>query len=216
LAQGDQFAELAQVHGAEAVRKTDRLVRSAEQLSLGLPRTPVPDEAPTAPVIFYESQGCVIAGWKNISIGIWATDVTVALVAELDKLVAELVRAYPIGGSAIHLVADSISLPSAPARAALAALTARYAERLVCMATVLAGSGFWASAMRGFLTGLQVLERRPFKSHTFATIGEAAAWVAVPHTHATHVMIDAQELERVLLSLIARPSLDRIQFGAAA
>jgi hypothetical protein len=177
------------------------------QLPTNVTRIPVQNDAPTAPVIFYESEGCVIASWKNISIGVWRTHATVELVAELSKLVAKLVREYPAGGSALHLVADRISLPDAATRDALAAMTARYAEHLACMATVLAGTGFWASAMRGFLTGLQALERRPFKAHICATISEAAAWLAPLHTHATHVTCDAQELERVLLSLVARPSL---------
>jgi hypothetical protein len=72
---------------------------------------------------------------------------------------------------------------------------------------VMVGGGFWASAMRGFLTGLLLLGRkRPYEARMFANTNAVAPWL-VPIHGKKSVAMDAKELEALLLSLQSRPSI---------
>jgi hypothetical protein len=158
-------------------------------------------------VIGHESDGFVIACWNGISIGVWATQATLELALHLEVMAKVVARDYA-RNSSIHLVSSGTALPTAGARDKLNALTREYSSQLIGVATVLTGDGFWASAMRSFLTSLHWASssRRQYETRTCATPGEAAHWLAPLHS-AHSVAVDAGELESLLLSLRSRPSV---------
>ena len=154
--------------------------------------------------VFYETERCVMAMYQNLSVIVWDTQATIPLVEHLEALSTQISRAHSEGISAIHVILDGAPMPTPEARQRLGALALRYAEELACIATVIAGDGFWASAMRGLITSLQWLERRPFKARTFATIDEVASWLPPLHAERTGIQIDPAQLLHVMASVRAR------------
>ena len=148
--------------------------------------------------VLHDSDGFVMATWKNVAIHVWTVEATMALVGTLDRLSATFTSAHPEGISAIHIIAKNAPLPPAEIREQLAKVTQRYANRLACVCHVVEGSGFWASALHGFLTGVHWISRGPFRLHICSEIPVAARWVPAPHAEVTKVVIGIAELEEVL------------------
>jgi hypothetical protein len=162
------------------------------------------------PVVTFAADGCVMGYWNGVSIVTWGTQATTALLAELEKMSEQLLAQKP-RVSTVQMVVDGTPLPAADARAALGALTQRYAQHMVCAATLLQGSGFWASAIRSLITSMQMIERWRFETKTFADVKDVADWVAPLQAEETGDPIDPRELERVLRWMLAqeRASLRR-------
>ena len=150
------------------------------------------------PDVLHESGGFFMASWKNIAIHVWTVQATPALVDTLDRLSATFTTAHPEGVSAIHIISNNIALPDADVRERLQRVTNRYASRLACVCHVVEGSGFWASALHGFLTGLHWLTRGTFRLHICSDLTAAARWVPGPHVQVTKVSVGIAELDEVL------------------
>lgn len=146
-----------------------------------------------------------MAEWQNILITAWATQPTGALVDAFAQRATALFERYE-KLSAAHVLLDGAAMPSAEARHALQALAERYRGRLACVGTVIAGTGFWASAMRGFVTGMHVIKARPANS-TFVSSHDLAHWLAPQHGIATGVVCTAVELEHVIAAVLRQPSI---------
>jgi|CZKU01.1.fsa_nt_gi hypothetical protein len=148
--------------------------------------------------VLHNANGLVIATWKNVAIHVWTAEATRALVDTLDQHSAPFTRAHPERVSSIHIIGKNAPLPSADVREQLQQLTKRYASHIAALCHVVEGSGFWASALHGFLTGLHWLIRGSFQLKTCADIESAARWVPSHHLRETHVAIGINELEEVL------------------
>ena len=158
------------------------------------------------PIITFAGEGCVMGHWHGVMSSVWATRTTFELVAEIEKLLVAVSKSYP-KISAVHLITSSFSLPPADVRAKLGDLTQRYGDRLACSATMLGGTGFWASAIRGAVTGIQVIDLRRRRQRVFADLEELANWVAPKHNEATGSTITPQELRHALAWMLERPSV---------
>jgi hypothetical protein len=121
-----------------------------------------------------------------------------ALAEVLDETSVEFVAKHPEGISAVHIVANGVALPESATRAELNRLTDKYAPSLACFGTVIEGSGFWASAMQSFVTGLHWVSRRPFKSRIGPSMVEIAGWLPGPHAERTGVRFTPTEFIGVL------------------
>jgi hypothetical protein len=165
--------------------------------------TPSPDE-PVALIL--EGPGYCITSWRNVVIVVWATQATLELAAILDRTSSEFVAKHREGISAVHIVANGATLPDGTTRIELNRLTDKYANNLACFGTVIEGSGFWASAMQSFVTGLHWVSRRPFKSRIGSSLTEIAGWLPAPHAERTGVKFTPAELLRVLTAARARAS----------
>jgi hypothetical protein len=157
--------------------------------------------------IVHESDGCVIAVWQDISICIWGRSATLSLVLELERVRERISSQYP-KTSSIHVLVNDAALPSPDARKKLEEITVKSEGRLIGVATVVTGSGFRVSALRGFLTSMHWLQHRPYSALVSASILEAVNWLAPLHS-AGSVATDARALERLILHLRERPSLVR-------
>ena len=133
---------------------------------------------------------------ENVSIAIWATPATLEISKRLEAATFDLIRAYPQGISSVHVILDKTPLPTAEARTHLREITERYAKNVACVGTVVDGDGFWASAMRSFLTSLHWLSRRPFKAHYASSIEELAEWLPPFHAQKTGVVIQPADLTK--------------------
>jgi hypothetical protein len=151
--------------------------------------------------LVHDSQGLTMATWKNVALHVWTAQATPVVVDALDGLSAAFTSTHPEGVSAVHILANGIPLPEADVRERLRQVTSRYAEHLGCVCHVVEGSGFWASALHSFLTGLHLLARGPFRLHICSDIAAAARWVPGPHMRRTNVSIVSAELEEALTDL---------------
>ena len=101
--------------------------------------------------------GYLFVGHRNVLIASWTAQGTGPLIAALAQVIETFVAAHPEGISSVHLIAAGLPLADAEAREALREIMKQHAGALACAGTVLDGTGFWASATRGMLVGLQVL-----------------------------------------------------------
>lgn len=170
-----------------------------------VPATPVQGSSPT---ITFAADGCVMGYVQNVLITIWAGQQTVPLIGHFGTLAEILTARYP-KTSAAHVLLPTASMPTGEARKALEELSDRYESRVACVATMITGSGFWPSAMRGLVTSLQVVQRKPFKANTFATVGPLAVWLDAQNEAETAVSCGAITLEKALSSMLKHPTLVR-------
>ena len=80
--------------------------------------------------------------------------------------------------SLLSVIPAGLPIPSSDVRKAGTDLLAEVQPHICCMATVVEGTGFWASAIRSVLTGIQLVVRSPKPNRAFARIEEAAAYIA--------------------------------------
>lgn len=158
------------------------------------------------PIITFDGEGCVLGHWHGVMLSVWATQTTLELATELEKLLVTATESSP-KVSSVHVITTRFSLPPADVRAKLGALIKRYGDRLACSATMLAGTGFWASAIRGAVTGIQVLDLRRQRQRVFANLEELTDWVTPKHNEATGGNITSHELQHALAWMLERPSV---------
>jgi hypothetical protein len=157
------------------------------------------------PQVVHDSNGFLMATWKNVALHVWTARATPALVVSLDQLTARFAGAHPEGISAVHIIANNTPLPDKIVREQLSQVTNRHSKHLACVCHVVEGSGFWASALHSFLTGLHFLARGPFKLHICSNLPAAARWLPTPHADRTNVSFVAQELEEAVTYLRRAP-----------
>ena len=140
----------------------------------------------------------VFGAWKGVFVAIWKVQATGAKVDRLEKAVARMTARNPGMRSNVHVVLGGSELPTPEARAGLAALMKRNKGDIACVATVIGGDGFWASALRSASTGIQLVAGSSIESRMFRTVDAAAAWLAPAHEEKTGVHLDVGELRAVL------------------
>lgn len=170
----------------------------ADVIATGL----APNQLPT---ITFAVDGCVMGHWHSILIGVWAIPSTLETVAELEKLTKLLCASWP-KFSSIHLVIKRAPLPGAEVRAAYKEMLRRYSDRLACASLLLEGDGFWASAVRAFLTGILMFERRA-EVRTFGHLEPLVEWMAQMHTAETDGRLTPGELRLALEWMLDRPTV---------
>lgn len=144
--------------------------------------------------------------WHDTAIVVWATQATVPLITEFSRL-AEVMMERHTRASTVQILAPGSTIPTPDARVALNEVIARYADRLIGCAAIMEGSGFWASMMRSFLTGLQLFQRNGWKTKFCSTPTEAAQWLAVLHASELGVTIAPEQLIAAIVELRRRPSV---------
>jgi hypothetical protein len=102
--------------------------------------------------------------------------------------------------SSVHLVNNRVKLPDAGARDVLAKIMRDSAKSVACVTVIIDGDGFWASALRSFVTGLRVLAPGSIDLHAHASIAEVLAWLPPEHFKRAGTHVDAGQLERLLVA----------------
>ena len=160
--------------------------------------------AEAEPTIVQDVPGFVLASYRNVLVAIWGAAGTATTAGCFADLSSSLERANRSGFSSLHVIVQGAGLPDAATREVLGDVLTRSGKKMGCLGVVIDGDGFWASAIRSFLTGIKIIARRPYKSHYAATIGELARWVPVPHAAKTGVQLSSEEVERVMLEVRSR------------
>lgn len=119
-----------------------------------------------------------MASWHRFYVDIWRANTTVEGVRELKTGFTAFAAEHPTGVGLLTIVESRAPLPSADARAALAAFLAGAASAIKYSAVVHEGTGFTSAAVRGVVTGLTLLARPPYPHKVFATVPQASQWFA--------------------------------------
>jgi hypothetical protein len=141
---------------------------------------------------------CRVWLWRNVLIIRWlGRPASAPAVLQLGTITGEVLKRLGPGRlSYVHLVPSGMELPDTQARSAFLEITRMYGPQTACVAVVIAGSGFWASAMRSFVTVFRILAPRLFELRIHAAIPELLPWFPEDHARHTGVQLDGDELVR--------------------
>jgi hypothetical protein len=143
--------------------------------------------------------------WRNVMIVSWfGRPASAQAVHQLGAITGQVLeRLGPGKLSYVHMIPNGLDLPDSETRSAFLKITRVHASHTACVAVVVAGSGFWASAMRSFVTGFRILAPRLFDLRIHATLAELLAWFPEEHARITGVQLDGDELVRQLQHIAA-------------
>ena len=137
-------------------------------------------------------------GAENITLIVWHGQPTEHAVDRLHRITERRRKQFPNGISVVHLVKGNIALPDPPTREAFVRLMKSSNGALACVAVVVGGAGFWASAARSLVTGMRVLARGQFDMRLHGDIAEVVKWLPEKHAARTGVHMDSAQLAHAL------------------
>lgn len=140
----------------------------------------------------------VFSSWGNISFFFWTAPASLASVERLRVATEPLYQEHARGVSNVHVVQANTGIPPADVREQLVALMRSRAQQRAALAVVPAGSGFWASTLRSFVTGMRLASPRSFDLGVYATLAQASEWLPERHREKTGVRVDPESLLRAL------------------
>ncbi len=140
----------------------------------------------------------VFGSWQDVNISIWLRQATGPAVTRLDRVVDSMVAKHPAGISSVQLVANGAAVPTAEARSGFLRIMKRYANDLACVAIHLGGSGFWASTMSSFITGMRLVSPLSFGFRIYSDIADIADWLPEKHVKKTSVRIEREQFAKML------------------
>ena len=150
--------------------------------------------------IFDTIPGTVRFGaWNEIMFVAWETSADGNSVARLNEHARMYQSTHPgQRQSGVHIVREGVGLPTPEARAGLMEMMKSQADRFGAVAVVIYGTGFVASAVRSFLTGLRIVAPRTFDFRLHGKSSEVLKWFPAAHLARTGHSVDPIRLGRVL------------------
>ena len=173
---------------------------------------------PPAPieVLAFEPQHYVMSRWHNITMIYWMNQATGPAVRLLSDLTRRVASECPQGFSNIHIVKEGAPLPDADARAGFAAMMEDHAKSMACVAIVLMGGGFWASALQGIGTSLRMITPRTYMMRFARSPDELRVWLPHEHSRRTRHLVDGTSLSNAIDHVFRashEPALQRQAIG---
>ncbi|HEY4016703.1 MAG TPA: hypothetical protein VGM06_25380 [Polyangiaceae bacterium] len=121
-----------------------------------------------------------IASFGPLLLSVWKRETTVEALQGMEQLIPGIAQEAPEGRVGLFVVVEPhASMPSSEARAELSRI--RRTSAIGLTALVFEGDGFAAALVRGVTTSLNLLERGRTRTHIFANVSSAAAWIATAH-----------------------------------
>lgn len=137
-------------------------------------------------------------GYGDVTITVWHASGDEPAVLAMEPAAARRLVKYPRGVSGVQLITHGAGMPTAGARNALAEQARKFSAGTVAVAVVIEQAGFFGSAMRSAVTGIQMLAKAAFPIKVFRSVQEVAAWLPGPHAERTGTVLDPARLENVL------------------
>jgi len=135
--------------------------------------------------------------WRNVVVVTWKGKATAEVARKLGPLSREILpRTRAPKLSYIHVVPNNLVMPDADTRDVLLELSREHVHETACVAAIIEGGGFWASAIRGFITGIRVLAPRELNLRMHKVVAELLPWFPEEHARLTGVELDPEELLR--------------------
>lgn len=141
---------------------------------------------------------CVLFAYRDVTITVWHGSADDVAVHVMDQVAATRIARFPGGVSGVHVVTHGAGMPTAGARSALAASARKWSAQTAAVAVVLEQAGFFGSAMRSAVTGIQMLSKAEFPIRVFGSTREAAGWLPGPHVQRTGTTLDAARFDAAL------------------
>jgi hypothetical protein len=139
--------------------------------------------------------------FRNVSIVVWVSGADGPAATRMRAVAQHLIAKYPDGHSNVTIVLNGVAPPTEEARAAFAHIFDGRLSDLRCMAVVLEGEGFWASALRSTVTALRQGSSSSFALKLFSALEPVTEWLPSEHLARTGVALSASELRAALMSM---------------
>lgn len=141
------------------------------------------------------------SGWRNITIGVWADQATGEAAQRVLSISRQMARNHPEGHSNVIFVLDGAPMPTPEANAVFTKVYDRKVSDLSCMAVVIEGGGFWASAIRSTITSLRMAAQSgEVRMNVHDNMEQVLEWFPAEHTRRTGVFVTSSELRNVLIA----------------
>ncbi len=157
--------------------------------------------------IVMDDENQSLAIFRNVLLQVAHKELFLKDIEHLSEALEELLSRCPQGIGIVTVVEAHAGTPQGTARDAMARLATQVSWGVACNAIIIEGDGFQAAAMRGFAASMNWMIRRSFPHQTFASVVDAAPWVArllPPHNKIT---MRPSDLEKAFEELRARRSL---------
>jgi hypothetical protein len=141
--------------------------------------------------------------WHNVIILVWPNSATGASVERLGNHYRAMLKRDPKPQSHIHVVKAGAGLPTGEARAGFVKLMHEFENDLAAVGVCLLGSGFWASAIQGAVTGMRMLAPRSFEMHIHNDFESLVQWLPAEHLLRTGVALGPDHLLAALNTAFA-------------
>ncbi|MET0595143.1 MAG: hypothetical protein ABW133_20755 [Polyangiaceae bacterium] len=159
-------------------------------------RSPIGNVA-EEPIIHQGTEGVFFGSWKNVLVSIWEAQGTIVAVDRMLDAVAAMPRISP-KRSDIYVIAEGARLPESGVRDHFVEVIQSHSADLACVAVVVEGSGFWASALRSFVTGLHWLAPRSFDFKLHGSIDDVITHLPPVHERLSGIHLDHGRFERLI------------------
>jgi hypothetical protein len=133
--------------------------------------------------------------YRNVVICYWQSTCTADEVRGLRTIYRSIASDSGTAVSVLHYVEQGVGLPAPNLRTDLASNLDASLPSLNCIGVVLAGAGFWVSALSSFIVGVRML--MPSGSPHFRVardLDEMKPWFVAEHQRATGERIDPSSL----------------------
>jgi len=138
--------------------------------------------------------------WRNISVTMWTGQATIEAGHRILKLSRQLTREFPEGRSQVMIVKAGTPAPDDATTELLKDIFDPSLSRIVCIAAVLEGDGFWASGIRSRMTKMRIAAGSAMAIRTQDTVEEVATWLPEEHANRTGVKVSADALKAMLVA----------------
>jgi hypothetical protein len=139
--------------------------------------------------------------WRNVSITIWTAQATLEAGQRVLRVSRQLNRDFPEGRSQVLIVSAGTPAPDAETSELMTEIYSPHLSRVVCIATVLEGSGFWASGIRSRMTSMLIAAGSALAMRTHDSVEDVATWLPAEHAQRTGVSLNPGELRSMLLAV---------------
>lgn len=146
--------------------------------------------------------------WHNVSITLWTDQATMAAGQRVLRTSRQLSREFPHGRSQVMIIADGAPAPDQATSELLTEIYNPAVSRILCIAAVLEGTGFWASGIRSRMTNMRIAGGSSMVMRTNDTVEEVATWLPAEHESRTGVKIDPSEFKAMLVAVRALGTRD--------
>lgn len=123
------------------------------------------------------SSSLSVATWSNVYFMHVFGELTVEDLREAYQVHVDLLARNPQGTGVMAICAPNTAIPGAEVRELSSRLMGELGSNMRACATVIYGGGFWASAVRSFLSAIYFVAKQPCPTKAVATIDEGAAWL---------------------------------------
>lgn len=162
------------------------------------PRSP----QPSLSLDYHVPGHCMVSAVQNVALYVWWGTPTGADTDALYDHSLLMTSRFPQGVSALHYTHSTSGLPDHAAREGFRRILRDFGANAGEVGVVLAGGGFWASAMRSMIAGIHMATPLRVGMRVGTSIEEVMRWFPEAHAKATGTRVTASDLEAALGHLI--------------